>query len=201
MSEQHVAAFKWSGFIAVCLAAVALSWWFDTMDYRDARRVFTVGLSFDLTKFDIAENGLQADLDRSAECVLPLWTQKQTPEVRSCLIGALQQTTTVWGVLHPVTQASVWLSFGPDEDVKAAAIDALISARMKISTTEAWRYEALSRLSDAHEHSVFLRLFSEHNSAANRLAKDTAMLDSLQIAIEHSGGHLLAGSAAALSSL
>lgn len=174
--------------LAITVSALAVGGfgWFDTASYRSAVQAYqTVGNEL----MPQRQEQFQQDQARYQRCD-PMRTENRvsntidfTPEGRTCLIEALEQTSSVQGALILVRNASVALSKDPDDKaLRAAALGAIDKARKILLGDKAF-YDRQEEIRQAYTHSLVMRVLAEPQPESASFSAQATLLDQAEYSV------------------
>jgi len=172
--------------ITIAAAAAGGFGWFDTAGYRSAIQAYQTAAKEHAPQ---GREPVQQDEARYRRCD-PMRTENKasntidfTPEGRTCLIDALDQTRSVQGALVLVRNASVALSKEPDDkQLRAAALGAIDKAR-KILVSDRALYERQEQIQQAYANSLVMRMLVSPQPQAVSFAAQATLLDQAEYSI------------------
>lgn len=174
--------------IAIGIAAVGLGGfaWYDGAGYRAAVQAYETAAREHAPQ---GQAPVQADEARYRRCD-PMRTENParntidfTAEGRSCLIDALDKTSSVTGALVLLRNASVALSKAPDDRQLRIAAQGAVDKARRILGRDRLLYERQAQIGQAYANSLVVRLLVPPPPQDMGFAAQAALLDEAEYSI------------------
>lgn len=173
--------------IAIAALAAGVFGWQDTADYRALRQAFEAEARERLPQ---AQAQVQQDEERYRRCDAlrsenPATRRIEfTPEGRLCLIDALERTASVQGALVLSRNAAMALAVRPDDALlRAAAQNAIDTARSTLASHKPWLYDRQEQLQQAHADSLVMRVLQRPELRPLGFERQASLLDQAEYAL------------------